>query len=236
MLEQAGLRRRFYARFARKAATAAALALAFGLAAPAQEIGGPPPAGPPELPGAFKPVVGSGAQYELSTEKEKNMRCAYVVVGKEKVGGDEGYWLEMRFEVGEEGSMLMKQLIVAHGDKTTIKRMLFQAPGQPPMEMPVGVMAAVMKQDREGAAEKEPVLGKKLGTETVTVPAGTFLCQHYRAQSEKGTMDVWVSPKVSPYGMVKMVSQEMTMTLEKILTHQTSQMKGSPEKAHAPEE
>ncbi len=129
MFEQAADRRRFHAGFAQKAPTAVAWALAFGLAARAQVIGGPPPeghgaqralrpgggsgpqGGPPGLPGAFKPVFGSGAQYELSTEKEKIGRWACVVVGKEKVGGDEGYWLEMRFEGAEEGSMVMKQLM-----------------------------------------------------------------------------------------------------------------------------
>ena len=50
----------------------------------------------PQIPGAFKPVVGSGAQYEIATKKDPKMEMAYAIVGKESVDGADGYWMEIR--------------------------------------------------------------------------------------------------------------------------------------------
>ena len=44
----------------------------------------------------------------------------------------------------------------------------------------------------------------KVGTETITVPGGTFICQHWKKKDGKG--DVWVNDKITPFGMVKEVS------------------------------
>jgi len=74
----------------------------------------------------------------------------------------------------------------------------------------------------------------KVGSESVTVPAGTFDCEHYRKQTAEGTVDVWVSTKVSPYGTVKMTSGQMTMVLEKVLSNETSHIKGEPQKFEMP--
>jgi hypothetical protein len=186
----------------------------------------------PQIPGEFKPVVGSGAQYEVTTKKNEKVTWAYAVVGKESVEGAEGYWLEMRLEGGKEGGVVMKHLMVMGPGKVEIKRMIMQAAGQPPMEMPMGMMGGMMKRGQPAAEEKG--LGEKLGTEAVTVPAGTFLCDHYRTATGKTTADVWVSTKVSPYGMVKMTSADMTMVLTKVLANQTSQIKGEPQKLEFP--
>ncbi len=43
-----------------------------------------------------------------------------------------------------------------------------------------------------------------VGTESVTVPAGTFSCEHWR--NDKSNSDIWTSDKVTPFGMVKEVS------------------------------
>ena len=40
-----------------------------------------------------------------------------------------------------------------------------------------------------------------LGAESVTTPAGTFSCEHYRAKN--GSEEAWVSDKVVPFGLVK---------------------------------
>lgn len=66
----------------------------------------------PSMPGEFKPVVGAGAQYEVTTKKNEKVNWAYAVVGKETVEGAEGYWLEMRLEGGKEGGVVMKHLVV----------------------------------------------------------------------------------------------------------------------------
>lgn len=190
---------------------------------------------PPRIPGEFKPVVGAGAQYEV-TANGKKTNWAYAVVGKESVDGAEGYWMEMRLEGdSKKDKMIMKQLMVMSAGMPEIKRMIMQSPGQPPMEMPMtGMMGGMMKRARE-ASGQEASLGEKLGTESVTVPAGTFVCDHYRTTAAKTTADVWISTQVSPWGMVKMNSKDMTMELTKVLENQTSEIQGEPQKMEMPQ-
>jgi hypothetical protein len=188
---------------------------------------------PPKLLGEFKPVVGSGAQYQM-TAKNSTMNFAYAIVGTENVEGKAGYWMEIRSEGGNmPGEMVMKQLLVLGGDKPEIKRMIMQPPGRPAVEMPVAMMMG-MGQRAQGVRTGDTSPGEKVGTETITVPAGTFECDHYRKQEPSGPVDVWISSKVSPYGVVKMSSQEMTMVLAKSLSNETSHIKGEPQKMNIP--
>ena len=209
----------------------AVIVLSLAVSAQGQFMGGRRGSQPPQMFGAFKPVVGSGAQYQVTTQ-QGTMSFAYVIVGKEDVEGNTGYWMEIRSSGGQmPGEMVMKQLRVANGEKSETKRIIMQSPGRPPMEMP----ASMMNMQRGGAAQASDTdPGVKVGSETLTVPGGTFDCEHYRKQTQGGTADVWVSTKVSPYGMVKMTSGEMTMVLEKVLSNETSHIKGEPQKFEMP--
>jgi hypothetical protein len=186
----------------------------------------------PRLLGDFKPVIGSGAQYQM-TARSRIMHFAYAVVGKEDVEGNTGYWMEIRSQSADTpGEMVMKQLMVLGGDRPQIKRMIMQATGRPPMEMPVSMMMAMGQRGGGGGGDTSP--GEKVGSETITTPAGTFECEHYRKHEPSGTVDVWISSKVSPYGTVKMSSGDMTMVLEKVLSGETSHIKGEPRKLTIP--
>jgi hypothetical protein len=190
--------------------------------------------GAPQIPGGvFKPVVGAGAQYAVTAKDGEKHLWSYAVVGKETVEGAEGYWVEMRMDSGGEQRMIMKMLMVSSGAKPEVKRTIMQMGDQPPMEMPLGGMMARMRQGRE-PTPATPGLGEKVGTEMVTVPAGAFLCDHYRTQDPNGKSDLWVSTKVSPYGAVKVISTNMTMELTKVLSNETSQIKGEPKKFEMP--
>jgi len=214
------------------AATTILLALSFTTAGWTQGRRGGMGRETPRLLGDFKPVVGSGAQYQM-TVQNRTMTFAYVVVGKEDVEGSTGYWMEIRTQGAEmPGETVMKELMVLSGDKPQIKRMIMQAPGRPPMEMP-GMMLG-MGQHARGPGGGDTSPGEKVGTETITVPAGTFECDHYRKQEPRGALDVWISNKVFPYGTVKMSSGEMTMALEKILSNETSHIQGGPQKMNIP--
>jgi hypothetical protein len=63
-----------------------------------------------------------------------------------------------------------------------------------------------------------------VGTESITVPAGTFSCQHWK--KDQGVGDVWVSDKVSPMGMIKAVNPGDTMVLVKVLSGATDHITG----------
>ncbi len=189
---------------------------------------------PPQIPGAFKPVVGSGGQYEITT-KDGKMDMAVAVVGKESVEGADGYWMETRVMSGKGEGMISKMLLVVGGSSPGIKRMIMQMPGRPPMEMPMGMMSGMMKNmPKPDTSGGEHPRGTMLGTESITVPAGTFVCEHYQDKAERGTTDVWASAKVSPYGAVKATTPDSTMVLTKVLTNETSQIKGEPQKMNFP--
>jgi len=197
-----------------------------------QGMGGRGGSRAPQMFGAFKPVVGTGAQYQATT-KARPMEFTYVIVGKEDVEGSAGYWMEIRTSGAEmPGEVVMKELIVTGGDKPQVKRMIMQSSGRPPMEMPAAMMNMQQRASGGQSADTDP--GVKVGSETITVPAGAFDCEHYRKQTKGGPVDVWVSAKVSPYGTVKMTSGEMTMVLEKMLSNETSHIKGEPQKFEMP--
>ena len=90
-------------------------------------------------------------------------------------------------------------------------------------------MSSMMKmhsmQSEESKADVR-ASAENLGTESVTTPAGTFSCQHWR--SKKDASEYWISDKVSPWQLVKMKSPDETMTLVKIITDAKSKITGTP--------
>jgi hypothetical protein len=211
-----------------------ALALGFATAGWTQGMGGGMDWQMLRMRGVFKPVVGAGAQYQM-TMKDRTMQFAYAIVGQEDVEGSTGNWMEMRAEnpPGMPGEMVIKELLVLGGDRPQIKRVIMQLPGFPSMELPVGMMPGTwLREQVPGQGDSDP--GERVGPETITVPAGAFECEHYRKQELHGIVDVWISSKVSPWGTVKMSSGEMTMVLEKVLSNETTHIKGEPQKMNIP--
>jgi hypothetical protein len=226
--------------FAKRAVMMLALALALAGGLWAQRPGGMGMMGNmPAMPGLQNPTVGSGSEY-LITTKGKEIDMASVALGKENVDGASGYWMEMRMTSAETGGeMVIKQLTVVTATEAGIKRMIIQQPGKPPMEMS-GMMMSMMQQHQPhsttptGGSGKGG-MGQLIGTESVTVPAGTFTCQHYRSQGQNGPSDMWISMQITPYGLVKMTNADTTMVLKKVLTNETSHIKGEPQKMQMPE-
>ncbi len=214
--------------FTRKAAILCALIVGVAAGAVAQ-VGHMGPRAP-QIPTPFEPVLGSGAQYKVAM-KDGDMSFTYAVVGKEQVDGNDGYWLEIRSEGGKlNGEMVMKELTVLNGSHPEIKRMIMQPPGEPAMEMPADMMGMMRQHVAENGDAAKNNMGEKIGTESITVPGGTFECEHYRRQENGKTVDYWISSKVPPYSLVKMTGPDTSMVLEKVLEDQTSHIKGEPQK------
>jgi hypothetical protein len=76
--------------------------------------------------------------------------------------------------------------------------------------------------------DKKPEKWHSVGNESITVPAGTFSCEHWTKDEGKG--DVWVSAKVSPMGMVKMMDENETMVLTRLISDAKSHITGTPVK------
>jgi len=172
--------------------------------------------------GFFSPVVGSGAAYEITTAEGRKVNVEYAIVGKETVNGKDGYWMEWTMP-GTGGDMIMKTLTVA-GDTVTTTRTIMQMPGRPPMEMPQQMTGRMNGQsvpsDIRSAAED-------VGSESITVPAGTFTCEHYRLKDGSG--DTWVSTKVAPFGVIKHQGKDSTMVLTKVITDAKDKIVGTPQ-------
>jgi hypothetical protein len=186
----------------------------------------------PTVNGDWNPVVGSGAVYKFEAKGEKSGTWEIALVGEEKVNGQPGYWMEMTMHM-ENGSGIVKNLIVKNQDEVTVQRMVMKQGDQPAMEFPMTMMNQFKGKK---PADKVDIRnrGKKIGTETITTPAGTFSCDHYQVTNNGETADVWVSPKVSPYGLVKVQSPKMTMTLEKVITGAKTKITETPKKFEIP--
>jgi hypothetical protein len=65
---------------------------------------------------------------------------------------------------------------------------------------------------------------QQTGTETITVPAGTFSCAHWK--NDDGTEEVWTNDKVTPVAMVEQVGKKDSMVLTKLMTGATDHITG----------
>ena len=177
----------------------------------------------PAMRGIFNPVVGSGGQYEMTTEKGSKMVMEIAVVGKESVDGKDGYWFEMTMSNSPMGQMITKTLTVLDGQDTVVSRMIMQMPNRPPMEMPTQMMKTnAQKQPADIREQAEDV-----GSESVTTPAGTFTTEHY--QMKDGSGDAWVAAKAGPYGLVKYQGKDTSMVLTKVITDAKDKITGTPQ-------
>ena len=176
--------------------------------------------GGPAPRGFFNPIVGAGSVYDMTSSDGKKTSTEFAIVGKESVNGKDGYWMEI-----VTSGMVMKTLTVI-GDGSVNTRMIMQMPGRPPMEMP----SQMMHMNGQGAAQSSTTdirsTSEDVGSESVTVPAGTFVCEHYRAKDGSG--DTWISPKVSPMGVVKHQGKDSTMVLTKVITDAKDKIIGTP--------
>ena len=179
----------------------------------------------------LSPVVGAGAQYEMDKNDGTKTNFEMAVVGKEPVNGKDAYWFETTMD-GQTGDISMKVLLVVDGNSSHAEKMIMQLPGRQPIEMPVagiGDMGGGQIPGPPMLPEAQDIRDKAddLGNESVTVPAGTFSCEHYKAKD--GSTDVWLTKDAPPYGLVKMQGKDQTTLLTKVLTNVHDKITGTPE-------
>jgi len=143
--------------------------------------------GPPTFAGIFNPAVGAGAAYEVqSQDGKKTMEIA--IVGKETVDGKDAHWWEMVMpDKRMGGELVFKMLLAMDGANTHPSKRIMQFPGKPPMEMPAGIG----RDEQSHVPADVRTDAEDLGSESVTVPAGTFTAEHYRAKDGSG--DTWIA-------------------------------------------
>lgn len=179
--------------------------------------------GPPQFAGVFNPKVGVGAAYEVQTQDgKKNMEMA--IVGKETVDGKDAYWYEMVMpDQRAGGEMVFKTLLVMDGENTHASKIIMQFPSRPPMEMPAGMGRG----DHSRVPTDVRNDTEDLGSESITVPAGTFTAEHYRTKD--GSADTWVAKNAGPYGLVKHQGKDTTMVLTKVYSDYKDKITGTPQ-------
>lgn len=201
------------------------IALAFGAALSLDAQMGTRMQGP-AMSGIWHPVVGSGGAYEVTGSDGQKHRMEITIVGKEEVEGKTAYWMEMAMgDPRSGGDMYIKYLVTPNENGMTSTRMIMQPPGQQPMEMDTSMMnrgpSHALPSDIQQKAER-------VGSESVTVPAGTFTCDHYRMKD--GSADVWISDKVAPWGIVKTQGKDSSMVLTRVITDAKDHITGTPRK------
>lgn len=178
----------------------------------------------PSIEGIFRPVVGAGAAYLTEAKNGKKDVMEVAIVGKENLDGRDAYWMEYTSDSPEAGGLVYTKMLAATtGDNVVIERMIFQMPGRPPMEMPTQIFR-MQASSLASDSRKQMVL---VGTETVTTPAGTFSCEHWRKKD--GSKNVWISENAGPWGLVKMVGKD-SMTVQRVFTDAKTHITGTPVK------
>ena len=186
-------------------AAACSLCLASGAGA---QLGGMNFFSKPNIADIFKPVVGQGAVYQETTEGRPGHEMEMFIVGKEMTPTGEGYWMEMGMTHSGDQKIYSKMLMTKDFQFTKV---IFQMPGRGAMEMPMSPSDKDRSQMKQEMAKYTQV-----GTETITVPAGTFSCAHWK--KDDGTDEVWTSDKVTPLAMVKQVGKGRSMVLVRQIT------------------
>jgi len=202
------------------AAVVCSVAVAFPVAA---QMG----MGGPSMKGVWSPVVGSGAAYLMENKREGKREMEIAIVGAETSEGKLGHWMEMAFKDREEGLVVVRHLLALDGKDMRILRMIFQQGDDQPMEMSMQMMGMMGQKPKPQKADiREDA--ERVGTESVTTPAGTFSCEHWRARDKSA--EFWFTDKVSPWGLVKMVSKHETLTLVRVITGAKTKIRGTPRK------
>ena len=174
----------------------------------------------PSIAKVFHPTVGKGAQYESTAKNggdDKTRTMEMGVVGKESVDGKDGYWMQFVMTDNKGQNVVGKALIT--GDDFQFHKMIIQPPGQQAMEMPMNLAGRNRQKIDEGLNDWH-----SMGTETITVPAGTFSCDHWK--NDKDGAEAWTSDKVTPYGLVKQNSKDSSMVLVKVLDNVPDRITG----------
>jgi hypothetical protein len=185
----------------------------------------------PAIAEVINPVVGKGGQYQTTRGDLDTELQEITIVGKESVEGKEAFWMEISRRDKKNGMTYAKMLFTK--EDFQFHRMVMQQPGQQAMEMPFHPSDKTKTRIHEEIGKWNAI-----GTETITVPAGTFSCKHWKKEqgpNDSANSEIWTSDKVSPFGIVKEVTPGRTMVLVKLISDAQDHISG-PVKTFDPEE
>lgn len=175
----------------------------------------------------WNPQVGQGSEYDMTTDNGSKLHVTLTIVGKESVEGQTGYWLETAVNNTEFGPIVLQRLTTLTAGKLRGSKLIVQLADKPPMEMPSGRPARTRSKSESEPESDYRSTAVRVGVESVTVPAGKFECEHWRAKDGSG--DAWLSSSVVPYSVVRAKDKDGgTMLLTKAVNNAKSQITAKP--------
>jgi hypothetical protein len=146
-----------------------------------------------------KSAVGSWADYTTTLKKSnETKKSRWVIVER----APQRLVLENRLELTVGLAVFRFEYQRAGSDAWKVSSATIKIGSAEPTVIPPDKLASTL-------VAKSTSMGKLLGMEKVVTPAGTFECQHFvkatRMAKEDVVVDVWVSPKATPSGLVKSV-------------------------------
>ncbi|MFH1075924.1 MAG: hypothetical protein V1753_03660 [Pseudomonadota bacterium] len=175
----------------------------------------------------YKKYKGEGAAYLLHDYTGEN-HFALAIVGIDGVAKHVVIEVFAKSDIAGKG--LFQQFVFAFPeDRPVINKAYIMIDGQSPMTIPATALSKTDNLRIEDFLTKKDDLqsgnyGKKIGTETIHVPAGATECIHYQHKGDGCVVDFWLSDQVLPIGIVKLKSrgskqmQNYTLELTKVLS------------------
>ncbi len=156
------------------------------------------------------PSVGVWAWYDVKdTASGEHLFLRQAVVGDAKVDGKNGFWVETEVVPRIGYPFVYKMLLTGPaGDPKNIHKLIFREGSNDPKEMEVDPSAA--QPGNLGAAER-----KAVGTEKIETPQGALEAEHVVAEQDGKKTNLWTSDKVPPMGIVKLVSPDGELVLQR---------------------
>jgi len=159
------------------------------------------------------PAVGCWAEYKCTYEKQTPMTSRYAVVGTEQRKGTEYKWVELKLHDDAKGRDMVYQMLVPGGplQMDQVEEVVMKLGTDPAMKMNGMMMNMIRGQLGKNSAFKDACREATLvGSEKVTVPAGTYLAKRYH--SGKYDTDSWIDPSV-PFAMLKSTGKSHAIEL-----------------------
>jgi len=155
-------------------------------------------------------TVGQWADYHNDVPFVESLNSRYAIVGEETVDDTPHFWLELNI-ANPVGNTIMQMLIPGYPyPPQGISGLIMQLAPDLVMEYSKEMAGSMSSQggDNLSAPTAQACNESEIvGTESVTVPAGTFQAVHVKARLGGGKMDIWISDEV-PFGIVKFADED----------------------------
>jgi len=156
------------------------------------------------------PSVGVWAWYDVKDAASgDHLFLRQAVVGEAKVDGKDGYWIETEVVPHIGFPAVYKMLLTGPaGDPKNIHKVIFRDGTNAPQEMPVDPAAAP-------AGELHSADRKSVGKEKIDTVQGAVEAEHIVVEQGGKKTEVWTSDKIPPMGIVKLVSPDGELVLQR---------------------